>query len=94
VVSGHADALPVTSVEVEAPDFGKFSEPASVEPVVIGGVALAHIISAAVEGGAMRVKSLAATIGGDITEDQIRAAVVAEGSGLTLKNGGVAIAES
>jgi len=90
---GQADAPPLI---VEVPDFEVEDtvEPVVLDPVEIKGVPLAHVIAAAVADGAMRVKSLVVTIGGDITEDQVKQAVLPPDSGLSLKNGWVSLSDA
>jgi hypothetical protein len=83
---GHA-AAPSMASAVE-PDFS-----VAVEPVMVGGETLTAVITAVVAEGPMRAKSVAAMIGGEITEDQVKAAAGAEGSGLSFKSGWISISE-
>ena len=95
---GHqADATPQPPVVLPADseadvDFTVDEEPA-VDPnsVQVGGVALHHIIAAAVGDGAMRIKSLRAQLGGDVTEDDIKLALQSPDSVAKLNSGWVSI---
>jgi hypothetical protein len=103
VSGGQAETLSVIPVDVPAPDFDidpsndplfePLPEPLT-GPIIIGGVALSHIISGALADGPMRIKSLIGVIGGEVTEDQIKHVVLDPDSGFALKSGGwVAVAE-
>lgn len=70
-----------------------FNEDPPIDPnsVQVGGVALHHIIAAAVGDGAMRIKSLRAQLGGDVTEDDIKLALQSPDSVAKLNSGWVSI---
>lgn len=89
VVVGLGHAAAPSLVSADEPDF---SVPSS-EPVMVVDELLTSVIAAVVRDGPMRAKSVATMIGNEITEDQVKAAAGAEGSGLSFKSGWISISE-